>query len=222
MPPKPPRIGLPFVNPSRIPRVYTSTASAPTAVISFPITLKILGPQESSPIDRVFKSPEALSTWVSSHKRAALKAFATPTQKEEFFSRSDYPLLDPKRTYGVYAPLHSEEMEDIRHNQIADKAFEDKCRLAMAKFLKEQGQQVEEQDRVLYNLMPESSPGPSDNESPASSPLHTSTLACRTKSDVAIKWDGVWKDGRRIYYLLECKHFMTAVFMPNMPKLIEL
>jgi hypothetical protein len=79
------------------------------------------------------------------------------------------------------------------------------------------GQRVEEQDRVLYNLVPESSPGPSDKESPASSPLHTSTLACRTKSDVAIEW----KNGRRRYYLLECKHFMTAVFMPIMLKLIE-
>src|SRR5579859_6890955 len=142
------------------------------------------------------KSPEALSTWVSSHKRVALMVFTTPTQKEEFFSRSDYPLPDPKRTYSVYAPLHSEEMEDIQHNQIADKVFEDKRRSAMAKFLNEQGQQAEEQDCVLYNLMPESSPGPSDNKSPASSPLHTSTLACCTKSDVAIAWDGVWKDGR--------------------------
>ena len=212
----PTRIGPPFSNPSKIPRLYTSTASVPTAVTSFPITLKIQGPKESSPIARVFKSPEALSTWVSSHKRAALKAFATPAQKEEIFSRSDYRSLDPKRTYGVYAPLHSEEMEDIRYNQIADKAFEDKCRLAIAKFLKEQGQQVEEQDRVLYNLVPGSSIGTSHNESPASSPLHNSTLAGRPKSDVAIEWEGVWKDGTGIYYLLECKHFMTAVFMPNM------
>jgi hypothetical protein len=69
MPPKPP----PFVNPLKIPRLHTSNASVPTAVTSSPITLKMRGPQESSPIDRVFKSPEALSMHLSSHKRAALK-----------------------------------------------------------------------------------------------------------------------------------------------------
>lgn len=31
------------------------------------------------------------------------------------------------------------------------------------------------------------------------------------KPNPAIEWDGLWMDEDGIYYLLECKHFMTAV-----------
>jgi len=118
----------------------------------------------------------------------------------------------------MVSTLHSQELEDIRHHQIADKAFQDKCRLPMARFLEEQGKQVQAQDRV-YNLVPKSSvQEPCDTESSAQA---TSTLPGCTQSDVAIERGGVWKDGQGRYYLLECTHFMSAVFIPNMLQLIE-
>jgi len=219
---KPTRIGFPFINPSTVPRVYPSTARVP--IRSFPITLKTQGPQETSPVERIFATPQALSSWVSAHKRATLKAFATPTERERIFSRSEYVLLDPKRTYGVYSPLHTEEIQEIRHNQISDTDFEDKCRLAMAKFFRERGVEVQEKSRVLYDaLVPESYVAEqSDPDSPVASSLqHTTTFPGDTESE-AIEWDGMWKDERGVYYLLECKHYMTAVFMPTILKLIEL
>jgi hypothetical protein len=114
-------------------------------------------------------------------------------------------------------------MEDIRHNQVADKAFEDKCRPAMVKFLEEQGQQAEPQDRIFYNRVPKPPvQETSDTRSPAHSARDNSTSEGPTNWDIVIEWNGVWKDEQGVYNLLECKHCMTAVLIPNMFILIEL
>ena len=34
----------------------------------------------------------------------------------------------------------------------------------------------------------------------------------KTKRNAVIEWDGFWTDEVGVYYVLECKHFMSAVF----------
>jgi hypothetical protein len=67
-----------------------------------------------------------LTKWVSTYKRAALKVFTTPTHEEEILSEDQYSSLDVNRVYGISSPFHTKEVTDLRHNQIADPAFEKK------------------------------------------------------------------------------------------------
>ena len=154
----------------------------------FPIKIKVFEPNESVSITRSFEAPEALELYVSSYKRALLKAVATPTAPEEIILPSAYSRLDPSRIYYIHAPLHMEESADIGHNQVTDRAFEAKSRLALEKYLKCQGLQLLPRPRELY----------------------TSEKNRRRKA--VIDWDGFWLDDAGIYYAMECKHFMSAVF----------
>jgi hypothetical protein len=135
-------------------------------------------------VQRTFLSPEGLSKWVNAHRCAALKAFPTSSQSEIIFSRSEYNSLDPSRVYGIFSPFHPKPVEDIRHNQMADKAFEAKCRLALGLYLSDHGRKITEHSRELIE------PG---------------------ETDTLIEWDGLFIDQENMYYLLECKHFMTTV-----------
>ena len=91
----------------------------------------------------------------------------------------------------IYAPLHAKESANIRHNQVTDRAFEEKCLLALEQFLKSQGLKVFECSRELYKL---------DNSGE------------KAKKNAVIEWDGCWTDEVGMYYVFECKHFMSAVF----------
>ena len=168
-----------------------STAAMGSAISKFPMNLQILEPNEHVTITRTFDTPEALKIYVSAHKRAVLKALSTPTAAEKIVHPSAYSSLNPSRTYLIYAPLHTEEGMDVRHNQVTDGAFEEKCQLALERFLKSQGLNVVGCSRGLYKL---------DNSGE------------KAKKDIAIEWDGCWTDEVGMYYVLECKHFMSAVF----------
>ena len=166
-------------------RRYRTTPSAlPSPAIVYPLSLQIQGPDDSRTVQRTFASPNALSIWVNSYKRAVLKALATSSQSELILSRSDYTRLDPSRVYSIHSPLHPELLDDIRHNQMADKAFEAKCRLALERYLSRNGKSITE---CRHDL---TAPG---------------TI------DTTIKWDGLFKDPEGVHYLLECKHVMSLV-----------
>ena len=171
-------------------RSQSSTAIMDSATTKFPMNLQILEPNEPATVTRRFDTPEALKIYVSAHKRAVLKALSTPTAAETIIHPSAYSALDPSRTYFIYAPLHTEESVDIRHHQVTDRAFEEKSRLVLARFLKSQGLKVVECSRELYKL---------DSVENA-------------KRNAVIEWDGCWTDEVGMYYVLECKHFMSAVF----------
>ena len=94
------------------------------------MNLQILEPNEQVMITRRFDTPEALKIYVSAYKKAVLKALSTPTEAEKIIHPSAYSALDPSRTYLIYAPLHATESANIHHNQVADRAFEEKCLLA--------------------------------------------------------------------------------------------
>ena len=162
-----------------------------SATTKFPMNLQILEPNETVMITRRFDTPEALKIYVSAHKRAILKALSTPTADEMIIHPSAYSTLDPSRTYSIHAPLHTEESGDIRHNQVTDRAFEDKSRLALEQFLKSQGLEIIERSRELYEL---------DNSME------------KAKRNAVVEWDGFWTDQVGMYYVLECKHFMSSVF----------
>jgi hypothetical protein len=162
-----------------------------SATTKFPMNLQILEPNELITITRTFETPDALKIYVSAHKRAVLKALSTPTLTERIIHPSAYSTLDPSRIYSIYSPLHTEESADIRYNQVTDRAFEHKSRLALEQFLKSKGLTVVERGRELYKR---------DNS------------VEKAKSDAVIEWDGFWTDEAGTYYVLECKHFMSAVF----------
>jgi len=192
MAPKPPRIPLNFIHPSKSLPIHT--ASLPSNVVQYPIVLRTQAPDDSEPVERLFRSRHCLTKWVSTYKRAALKAFPSTTQKEEILSEDQYSSLDVDRVYGISSPLHTEEVTDLRHNQIADRAFEEKCRLAVSRYLISQGLDIQDRERTLYENV-----------------LGWNATHMPPKPNAAIEWEGLWMDGDGIYYLLECKHFMTLV-----------
>jgi predicted nuclease of restriction endonuclease-like RecB superfamily len=98
----------------------------------------------------------------------------------------------PTGELSIYAPLlAAERSADILHDQVTDPAFEDKSRVALERFLKSQGLKVVECDREFYK--PDKSME-------------------KAKRNAVIEWDGFWTDGGRLFYVLECKHFISGVF----------
>src|SRR5271170_3110788 len=194
MPPKPPRIPLHFIHPSKTLPIHT--ASIPPNVVQYPIILKTQAPDEFEPVQRLFGNRQCWIKWVSTYKRAALKAFASPTHNEEILSENLYSCLDVNRVYGISSPFHTERKTDLRHNQIADPAFEEKCRHAVSRYLISQGVDIQDRERTLYENV-----------------LRQNATHMPPKPIAAIEWNGLWMDADGIYYLLECKHFMTSVFI---------
>jgi hypothetical protein len=192
MAPKPPRIPLHFIRPSKTLPIHT--ASIPPNVIQYPIVLKTQAPDESEPVQHLFRDRQYLTKWVNTYKRAALKAFATPTHEEQILSEGQYSSLDVNRVYGISSPLHTEEVTDLRHNQIADPAFEEKCRHTVSRYLITKGVDIQDREHTLYENV-----------------LGRNATHMPPKPIAAIEWDGLWMDEDGIYYLLECKHFMTSV-----------
>ena len=142
MAPKPPRIPLHFIHPSKVLPLHTT--SVPPNVIQYPIVLKTRGPDESEPVERLFRDRQCLIKWINTYKRATLKAFATPTQKEEILSENHYSSLDVNRIYGISSSYHMEKETDLHHNQIADLAFKEKCRHAVSRYLTSQGVRIQD------------------------------------------------------------------------------
>src|SRR5436190_17663405 len=100
MAPKPPRIP-PFWC------IHQRTV-LPPGVTPYPVILKVQAPDESEPVERLFRDRQCLTKWMCTYKRAALEVYATPTQKEEILSESQYFSLDTNRIYGISSPLHTE------------------------------------------------------------------------------------------------------------------
>lgn len=190
MAPKPPRIPLHFIHPSKALSLHTS--SVPPNVVHYPIVLKTQAPDESEPVERLFRDRQCLTKWISTYGRAVLKAFATPTQKEEILSENHFSSLDMNRVYGISSPLHTEAIVDLHHNQIADRAFEEKCRHAVSQYLIIQGRHIQDCEQILYENV-----------------FVQNAVHMVPKPIPAIEWNGLWKDQDGIYYLLECKHFLT-------------
>src|SRR5436190_21881273 len=107
MAPKLPRIPAHLIHPSKT--VLLHTTSVHPSITQYPLTLKTQGPDESEPVNRVFKDKHCLAKWVSTYRCAALKAFATQTQDEDILSESQYFSLDTTRIYGISSSLHAEE-----------------------------------------------------------------------------------------------------------------
>ena len=173
------------------PRTQTRIAYSMLAETSPPeLRLRIKSPIDIEPKVRVFQTAQDLQGFVTRFKQAMLASFETPTHPEEYFSPRRYTSLPPDRTYFVFAPLHSEEAGKLRHNQISDRAFEDKCRKAIVEH--HRLRHLKELDRVLTHQV-------TDVDGAA-------------RKVPAIEWDGLWFDERGgVYHLLECKHFMTIV-----------
>jgi hypothetical protein len=155
------------------------------------LRLRIKSPMDIEPKVRVFQTAQDLHAFVSRFKKAMLASFETPTQPEEYFSPRRYISLPLDRTYFVFAPLHSEEASKLRHNQIEDRAFEDKCRKSIVEHHRLRHRTLKELDRVLTHELPD--------------------VDGAAREVPAIEWDGLWFEPGGVYHLLECKHYMTIV-----------
>jgi len=99
--------------------------------------------------------------------------------------RSKYFEVSPHTIYEIISPYFASMMDERQHRQIADKAFEDKSRRALTRYLEEQGLSFRELDRVV-----------------------------QADGKPIAEWEAVieLEDGK--IWFLECKHCVSTVFYP--------
>jgi hypothetical protein len=180
-----PKLPTPRTHPRNACSILAETPAPPA------LRLRIKTPTDIEPKVRVFQTAQELKSFVSLYKKSMLASFETPTHPEEYFGSHRYTALPPDRTYFVYAPLHSEDVGEVRHNQISDRAFKDKCRKAIVQHHRLRCHDLEELGRVLIHKRPD--------------------VDGVVREVPAIEWDGLWIYPSEVYHLLECKHWMTIV-----------
>ena len=105
----------------------------------------------------------------------------------EIIPRSKYSDVSPSVIYEIISPFFTSLGDERHHWQVADKAFEEKSREALIRYLEEEQVVFRELSRVIKV----------DGE-----------------SDIIAEWEGVFElEGGEIWFL-ECKHCVTTVFYP--------
>ena len=163
------------------PKACPHGTSTPT-----PLSLKVLVPTEESPHLCKFTDAKLLARFVQNH-RGLLRSFDPLTQTMEYHKESQFAMLDSSRVYEVYSAFYNHDLDRLHHHQTADKAFEEKSRLAVQSFFKSHNIEVKELPRVWYN----------EYNNP--------------QSETAIEWEGVWQGHPNQLYLLESKHVISSV-----------
>lgn len=94
----------------------------------------------------------------------------------------NYSNISPSTTYEIESPFFASMREERHHRQISDKAFEQKCREAMIRYLADHKLSFHELDRSIQNA-----------------------------GEIVAEWEGVFEleDGR--VWCLECKNCVTPV-----------
>lgn len=102
----------------------------------------------------------------------------------EIIPRSKYSEVSPSTIYEIISPFFTSMSDERQHRQIADKAFKDKSRKALIRYLDEQRLSFRELDRVI-----------------------------KVDGNIIAEWEGVFELESGIWFL-ECKHCVSTVFYP--------
>lgn len=101
---------------------------------------------------------------------------------KKIISPNQYKGLDPANVYEIVSPMFGAAAAERRLSQVSDKAFEDKCRLAFIRFLDAGNLEYSELSRIVKN-----------------------------GDCIVAEWEAIFEVQGGEVYLLECKHFVTAV-----------
>jgi len=104
--------------------------------------------------------------------------------------------VDPRVVYIAKHPFLTARLEEYSHNQIADKAFEDKACTALEHHL---------QSRSIQRRIPDNSTRPD------------SWRILTGVKDVA-EWEGIWESSDGHVFLLEAKHLMDLNKFPGIQR----
>lgn len=111
-----------------------------------------------------------------------------PNGNYRIIGRTKYKHLVPTEVYHVHSPFFNEIRDERQHSQVADRAFEDKARLAMVNYLSSGGIGYSELSRKI-----------------------------KVGDREVAEWEGVFElEGNSVYFL-ECKHTVTDVQNPHTP-----
>ena len=101
----------------------------------------------------------------------------------EIIPRSKYSEVSPSVIYEIISPFFTSLGGERHHWQVTDKAFEEKSREALIRYLKEEQFVFRELSRLI-----------------------------KVDGDIIAEWEGVFElEGDEIWFL-ECKHCVTTVF----------
>jgi len=146
------------------------------------ITLSVIVPTSKDPQLFDYETTDELAEHVKLY-RGLLSVYTA--NRTKFIPFSKYAKLSPSITYQILSPFFGSMQDERQHRQVADKAFEDKSRKALLRYLEEQQYSFRELSRVV-----------------------------KVDGKIVAEWEGVFElEGGEIWFL-ECKHCVTIVFYP--------
>ena len=148
-----------------------------------PFTLRLIVPPSDEPKEVEFDDTVALNMYVKSY--GASLCVQTPNGGSRVLNPNKYMSLSPNAIYVVsspYFPTEKEKKEEPRYSKYSARAFEDKSRHAMIRYLVNTGTKFKELDRVIKH----------------------------DGRDVA-EWEGVFQSEQNTIFFLECKHIIRDV-----------
>jgi hypothetical protein len=145
------------------------------------IKLALIVPSSKEPTLLRCRTTDQLSDFVKLYK--GVLAECGSDGFTEIIPRSKYSEVSPSVIYKIISPFFTSLGDERHHWQVADKAFEDKSREALIRYLEEEQFVFRELSRVI-----------------------------KVDGDIIAEWEGVFElEGGEIW-CLECKHCVTSVF----------
>jgi len=160
-----------------------SLNTPPKFIHGSPIALNVIVPPSVEPQVVIASTTEEIGDLVQSY-RGILRGPGT-NGTTELILRSRYPELSPSEIYEIVSPYFTSVAEERHHRQVADKAFEEKARNGLIKFVDDKGLKYRELDRTV------------------------------TKDGKPVaEWEGILELDSGQVLFLECKHCVTSVLYP--------
>jgi hypothetical protein len=147
------------------------------------IMLTLIVPPSKEPRVLQCQTTEELVELVKTYKGTLTEFGADGFSK--IIARSKYFEVSPFVIYEIISPYFTAMTDERQHRQIADKAFKDKSRQALTRYLEEQGFSFRELDRVI-----------------------------KVDGKPIAEWEGVFELEDGGIWFLECKHCVSTVFYP--------
>lgn len=146
------------------------------------IRLTIMVPSSKEPQILRCQTTDQLSRFVEVYKGALAVLGVDGT---EIIPPSKYSEVSPSTIYEIISPFFASMKDERQHPQAADKAFEDKSRQALTRYIKEQQFSFHELGRTI-----------------------------KVDGSLIAEWEGVYElEGGGIWFL-ECKHCVSTVVNP--------
>lgn len=146
-----------------------------------PISLNLIIPPSIQPQVVIASTIGELDDLVKKTYRGTLRS-SDSNGTTRIILRSCYPELSPTEIYEIVSPYFNAEKEDRLHHQLADKAFEEKSRNCLFKFLNDKGIKYRELDRTI-----------------------------KKDGKTVAEWEAIVETDSGQIMLLECKHCVTSV-----------